>query len=282
MKRFIGLITVLMSTATAHAAAPPDPPAIAGPALVTEQIEYRHGDTVLDGYLAYAPTPGTSENATGAPEARRPGVLVVHEWYGLGDYAARRARQLAKLGYVAFALDMYGKGVRADNPQDAGKLAGIYKSDRQLMRQRARAGLEVLRSHRLTDPARIAAIGYCFGGMTVLELARSGADLAGVVSFHGNLGTPLPSRPGDIKAKVLVLHGADDPLVSPDEIKSFQEEMRKGRVDWQMSYYGGAVHSYTNPDSGSDPSVGVAYNEAADRRSWEAMKLFFDEIFRAR
>jgi len=148
------------------------------------------------------------------------------------------------------------------------------------MRARANAGLEVLKKHPLTDVNRIAAIGYCFGGTVVLEMARSGAELAGVVSFHGGLSTPNPSDAKNIKGKVLVLHGADDPAVPPDQVIAFQDELRKAGVDWQMVSYGGAVHSFTNPEAGNDPSRGAAYNEKADKRSWEAMKTFFGEIFK--
>jgi dienelactone hydrolase len=243
---------------------------ICGAAVVGNKVEYKHGDTVLEGYLAY----------DDASKAVRPGVLVVHEWYGLNDYAMKRADQLAQLGYVAFALDMYGKGVRAANSQEAGALAGKYKGDRPLMRARASAGLDVLKKQTLVDPKRVAAIGYCFGGTTVLELARSGADVLGVVSFHGGLDNPDPQPASNIRAKVLVLHGADDPLVPVKDIAALQEELRKAGADWQMVFYGGAVHSFSNPQSGSDPGKGVAYNEKADRRSWAAMKTFFDEIFK--
>jgi dienelactone hydrolase len=191
-----------------------------------------------------------------------------------------RTDQLAKLGYIAFAIDMYGKGVRAKDAKEAGTLSGTYTSDRLSMRSRAGAGLEVLKNHSLADPKRIAAIGYCFGGTTVLEMARSGAELAGVVSFHGGLATPNPGDAKNIKGKILVLHGADDPFVPPKQVIAFQEEMRNAGVDWQMVSYGGAVHSFTNPDSGNDPSKGAAYNEKADKRSLEAMKDFFAEILK--
>lgn len=242
----------------------------AGAELRTETIEYKHGDTVLEGYLAY-------DNAI---KGKRPGVLVVHEWWGNNAYSKRRAEQLAKLGYVAFALDMYGKGIVAKDAKEAGALAGIYRNDRKLMRERANAGLEVLRKHELTDTKRMAAIGYCFGGTTILELARSGAPLAGFVSFHGGLDTPDPKDAVNIKGKVLVLHGGDDPFVTADHVTAFEEEMRKAGIDWQVYIYGGAVHSFTNPDSGNDKSKGLAYDEKADRRSWEAMKMFFAEIFK--
>lgn len=238
--------------------------------LVTKTVEYRQGDTVLEGYLAY----------DDAAKGKRPGVLVIHEWKGVGPYEKGRAEQLAQLGYVAFAADIYGKGVRPATNEQAAAEAGKYRgNDRTLLRARAAAGLDKLASFPQVDPKRLAAIGYCFGGTSVLELARSGADLDGVVSFHGGLATPNPADAAKIRAKVLVLHGADDPYVPPAEVAAFQQEMRQAKVDWQMVYYSGAVHSFTNPKSGSDPAKGAAYNEKADRRSWEAMKQFFKEIF---
>ena len=236
----------------------------------TEVVEYRQGDVVLEGYLAY----------DDSFQGKRPGVVVAHEWFGQSPYERKRAEQLARLGYVAFAIDMYGKGVRARDGKEAGTLAGKYMGDRKLMRARAAAGLDVLRNRPETDPTRLAAIGYCFGGTTVLELARSGADLASVVSFHGVLDTPTPGDARNIKAKVLVLHGGDDPMVPNKQVEAFQEEMRKGGVDWQFISYGGAVHRFSNPAAGNDPSKGLAYNERADRRSWEAMKAFFAETLK--
>jgi dienelactone hydrolase len=239
-------------------------------AIRTEVVDYRHGDTVLEGYLAY----------DDSIQGKRPGVIVVHEWWGINNYVKMRTEQLAKLGYIAFAIDMYGKGARAKDAKEAGSLASTYRSDRALLRSRANAGFEVLKNHSLTDVNRIAAIGYCFGGTTVLEMARGGTQLAGVVSFHGGLGTPNPADAKNIKGKVLVLHGANDPAVPPDQVMAFQDEMRKAGVDWYFVSYGGAVHSFTNPDSGNDPSKGAAYNEKAEKRSWEAMKDFFAETFR--
>jgi dienelactone hydrolase len=242
--------------------------ATAQAAIKTKVVEYKQGDAALEGYLTW----------DDAKTGKRPGVLVVHEWTGLGSYVKKRAEMLAKMGYVAFAADIYGKGIRPATPAEANKTASMYKNDRALMRARARTGLEVLKSQKLVDPNRIAAIGYCFGGTTVLELARDGADIRGVVSFHGGLATPKPEDARNIKAKVLALHGADDPYVKADEVAAFQQEMRAAKIDWQMNIYGNAVHSFTNPEAGNDNSKGAAYNEKADKRSWEAMKIFFKEV----
>jgi dienelactone hydrolase len=238
-------------------------------AVRTEVVEYRQGETVLEGWLANDPASST----------KRPGILVVHQWKGLGAYEKKRAEMLAQLGYNVLCVDIYGKGVRADNPTDAASLAGKYKADRALLRARVNAGLEVLKKHPLTDPDRMAAIGYCFGGTTVLELARSGAQLSGVVSFHGALDTPNAGDARQIRCKVLALHGADDPFVPVKDVTAFEAEMRASGSDWQLVSYGGAVHSFTDWNAGSDNSKGAAYNEKADRRSWQAMRQFFDELF---
>jgi dienelactone hydrolase len=245
-------------------------PSPASAELVTKAVEYKQGDAPLEGYLAYE---------AGGP-AKRPGVLIVSDWMGIGKNSRARAEQLARLGYVAFVADIYGKGVHPKDGGEAGKLAGQYKGDRPLLRARVRAGLDELRKVSLVDAPRVAAIGYCFGGTTVLELARSGAPVAGVVSFHGGLGSPTPADAKQIKGKVLALHGADDPFVKEDEVKGFEEEMRAAGVDWQLVKYSNAVHSFTDQDAGSDNSKGAAYNAAADRRSWEAMKDFFAEVLR--
>jgi dienelactone hydrolase len=245
-------------------------PLFAEAAVKTKVIEYKQGDTVLEGYLAW-------DDAQSGP---RPGVLVVHDWWGPGPYTNMRSEQLARLGYVAFAADVYGKGVRPANPKECAAQAAIYRNDRALFRARVNAGLDALCQQPNVDGKRIAAIGYCFGGTGVIELARSGADIAGVVSFHGGLDSPTPADGKNIRCKVLALAGGDDPFVPPANVAAFEDEMRKGGVDWQVYTYGGAVHGFTRADSGNDPSTGLAYNARADRRSWQAMQDFFAEIFK--
>lgn len=240
-------------------------------AIKEETFDYKQGDTVLEGYLAY-------DDAV--PTEKHPGVLIVHDWMGLGEYPKFRARELAELGYVAMAVDIYGKGVRPKDAQEAGEQATFYKKDRTLMRARINAALDVLRQNPRVDPAKVAAMGYCFGGTVVLELARSGADIKGVASFHGGLDAPVRAAKGDIKTRILVMHGADDPLVPGEDVAAFQDEMRKSEADWQMMFYGDAVHSFTRSDAGDDKSKGVAYNEKADKRSWVELKDFLQDIFK--
>jgi dienelactone hydrolase len=236
--------------------------------IQTKIIEYRDGDVVLEGLLAWDDT-----------IAKAPGILIVHQWMGRTDYEEARAKQLAKQGYVAFALDIYGKGVRPSTIQKAGELAGVYKNDRSLYRRRLQVGLEQLQGQGMVDRQKIAAIGYCFGGTGVLELARSGAEINGVVSFHGGLDSLDPEEAKKIKAKVLICHGADDPFVATTDIEAMKKEFAEADVDWQMIYYSEAVHSFTQPMAGNDNSRGAAYQERADKRSWQAMNNFFDEIF---
>jgi dienelactone hydrolase len=236
--------------------------------LVTQAVEYQQDDTVLQGYLAY----------DDALKGKRPGVLVVHEWWGLNDYAKKRAEQLAGMGYVALAADMYGKGVVTKDVQEAAKLAGILKNP-ALLRARALAGLQLLSQNHLVDQKRLAAIGFCFGGSTVLELAYAGASLEGVVSFHGAFPRPSPEDAKDLKARILVLHGADDPLIPPEEITRFMDAMRQVGADWQMIYYGGAMHSFSNPEADKFGIKGAAYNVKVAARSWRHMQVFFEEIF---
>lgn len=235
--------------------------------VVGLEVDYEYDGQQFHGYLAY----DVANNSI------RPGVLVIHEWWGMNDYARRRAEELAELGFIAFACDMYGAGRIAESADSAALLAKPLYENRELMRERAAAGLWNLKNFSLCDKSRLLAIGYCFGGTCALELARSGAELTAVVSFHGGLNTPHPEDAKNIKARLLVCNGADDPHVPDEEIAAFKQEMRDAKVDYQLIHYGGAVHAFTNPAAGDDPSKGVAYNEKADKRSWELMRTFFRE-----
>lgn len=238
-------------------------------AIQSKVIDYQQGDATLEGVLVW-------DDSVSGP---RPGVLVVHQWLGLTQYEKHRAEMLAQLGYVAFCADIYGRGIRPKDTTEAGALASKYKADRQLLRERVNAGLDELKKSDLADKNRVAAIGYCFGGTAVIELARSGAQLNGIVSFHGGLDSPTPADGKNIKCPVLICQGADDPFEKPEDLAAFESEMRGAKVDWRLILYGGAVHSFTQPDPGfSNP--GARYNEKADRRSWEDMKMFFGEIFK--
>ncbi|MGH7977277.1 MAG: dienelactone hydrolase family protein [Limisphaerales bacterium] len=238
-------------------------------AIHTETVDYKQGGATLEGFLAY------DDSISG----KRPGVLVVHQWLGLTDYEKHRAEMLAQIGCVAFCADIYGKDNRPKNVQEAAAQAGKYKNDRQLLRARVNAGLDELKKNKLVDTNRVAAIGYCFGGTAVIELALSGAQLNGVVSFHGGLDAPNPADAKNIKCAVLALAGADDPFQNPNDLAAFENEMRDAKVDWQIYFYGGAVHAFTQPNPGF-VNPGAKYNEKADKRSWQAMKDFFAEIFK--
>ena len=238
-------------------------------ALKTQMVDYKDGDVALQGYLAY------DTKFKGS----RPAVLVVHEWMGLDAYAKKRTDMLASLGYIAFAADIYGKGVFPKSSEEAMKVSGDWKANPMLLRTRAQAAINTLIAQKNVNAKKIAAIGYCFGGTTVLELARAGTEIQGVVSFHGGLGSKAAAKlEGTIKTKVLVLHGADDPFVKADEVEGFVEEMQKTKANWELVSYGNSVHKFTTPEAGNDPSKGFAYNEQSDKRSWEAMKAFFKEI----
>ena len=257
MKKFFSLLLATACAVSAQAK------------IVTKTIEYRQGDTILEGHLAY------DDSLSGL----RPGVLIVHQWLGVTDYEKQRAEKLAALGYVAFCADIYGKGIRPQSIKEAGIEATKYKTDRALLRLRVNAGLAQLKKTERVDTKRVAAIGYCFGGTTVLELARSGATLNGVVSFHGGLDSPTPADGRNIKCKILACHGGDDPFVPAKDLAAFEDELRAANVDWQLIKYGGAVHSFTQPLANDNPP-GAKYNERADRRSWQDMKQFFGEIFK--
>lgn len=248
---------------------------MAGPAHsadpTTKEIEYAEGDTKLLGYLATPTAPG-----------KHPGILIVHAWKGHSENVRRVARELAGKGYVAFALDMYGKGVLAKDNDEARGLAMPFYKDPDLFRRRARAGLKVLTTQAHVDAEKIAAVGFCFGGTTVLELARDGADIAGVVSFHGSLTTTKPAKAGGVQAKVLVAHGGDDPFVSSDDVVACWKELRDAGADYQILVLGDAVHSFTDPTAGDDPSKGAAYAKQAADRAWRVAHGFFEELFGAR
>ena len=237
--------------------------------IVTKTISYEHGGKQLEGYLAW----------DDAVAGRRPGVLVVHEWWGLNDFARKQAEKLAALGYNAFALDMYGKGKVTAHPEEASEWSKKVTGNIESWRKRALAGLEVLRKDRRTDKNRIAAVGYCFGGSTVQQLAYAGADVLGVVSFHGSLVAPPEDVTGGDTAKILICHGASDPMTKKSSIPGYISAMEKSGIDWQLVMYGGAVHSFTNPGADAAGMDGVAYSESADRRSWQHMQVFFDELF---
>lgn len=242
--------------------------AAAQAAVVSEPIDYSESGQTLQGVLYY----------DDAIETLRPGVIVMHEWKGLGDYAKKRAEILAELGYVAFAADMYGKDVFAESHEQAAELSGIYFKDRVRMRERARAAYEALLLTGKVDSSHIAAIGYCFGGATVLEMARSGLPIKGVASFHGILTTSAPAEKGSVLAAVIVFNGADDAMNKAEDIQAFQDEMRAAGADWQFVNLGGAKHSFTVWDANM-PEKGIEYNEAADKRSWAMLKDFLKEIF---
>ena len=237
-----------------------------------KEVQYSAEGVTLKGYLAY----------DDAVLGKRPGVLVVHEWWGHNDYARKRARMLAELGYVALAVDMYGDGKQADHPDDAGKFAGEVAQNMPVAKVRFLSALNFLKNDPTVDADKIAAIGYCFGGGIVLNMARMGVDLKGVVSFHGSLGTENPAQLGTVQARVLVCHGSGDNFITPEQIEDFKKEMEAAGVDYKFIAYEGAVHSFTNPDAdryAKEFGLGVGYNAAADQRSWADMRSFFKKIF---
>jgi dienelactone hydrolase len=266
-KMMKGRKTVLAALATALVAV-----AGAQQELHTEEVRYEGAGASMEGFLA------RPQAAIG----KLPVVIVVHDWNGIDEYERRRCRMLAELGYLAFAADVYGREVRPKTMQESAAASGALKGNRPLLRQRLDAALEAVGKMEHADPSRVAVIGYCSGGTAALEMARSGADIVGAVSFHGGLDSPTPADAANIRGKILVLHGADDPMVPPSEMEAFMKEMRDARVDWQLIAYGGAVHSFTEPRAGSDRTRGAAYDERADRRSWEHMRLFLNEVFAAR
>jgi dienelactone hydrolase len=241
--------------------------------VVTKPVAYEHAGVKLEGYLSY-------DDEKVKPGAKAAAVLVIPEWWGLTDYPKGRAEQLAKLGYVAFAADMYGAGVVTDDPKKAGELAGQFYG-KPLMAERAQAGLDQLLASGLVDATRVAAIGYCFGGSTVQELAYAGAPLAGVVSFHGGLHAAPAGAAARTKARLLICHGAVDPFISKEEVDKFLKSMDDGKFDYQFVSYAGAVHAFTNPKADAiakAAGIPIAYHPAADKRSWGHMKQFLKEV----
>lgn len=238
-------------------------------AVKTQTIQYEQGGTTFQSFLAW----------DDAVQGKRPGILVCPEWWGLTDYAKSRAQQLAQLGYVALAVDLYGNGKTTEDPKEAGTLSGALKKNRALLRQRVNAGLEQLKKNENVDPQKTGAIGYCFGGTTAIELGRSGADVKAIVTFHAGLDSPNPADGKNIKARLLICHGGNDSFTSEKDLDAFEDEMRQNHVDWQMNIYGGAVHSFTNPGADKHGIPGIAYNAEADHRSWQAMQMFFADAF---
>jgi len=240
--------------------------------LQSEEITYNADTLSMKGYIAY----------DAAVDGKRPGVLVVHEWWGHNAYARKRADMLARLGYVALAVDMYGDGKQADHPDDAMKFASHVMQNIDQAKIRFQAALEKLKTHPAVDPEKIAAIGYCFGGGIVLHMARMGVDLDGVVSFHGSIATGMPAEKDSVKAQILVCNGADDNFVTQEQIDTFKQEMENAGVKYQFISYPGAKHSFTNPDAdlfGQKFKMPLAYNAEADNQSWQDMQAFLTSIF---
>ncbi len=234
----------------------------------TRTIDYQDGDVDLQGYLAW-------DDAVGG---KRPGVMISHAWAGRSDFENGKAEELAKLGYVGFALDNFGSGILGTNTEENSALIQPFLDDRAMLQGRLQVALEVFKGFDEVDASRVAAIGFCFGGLCVLDLARTGTDLAGVVSFHGLFGSPGNTAGHKIKAKVLALHGWDDPMAPPDQVVSLAEELSSMGADWQVHGYGNTMHAFTNPQA-NDPDFGTVYSPDADRRSWNAMQDFLSEIF---
>lgn len=241
-------------------------------AVVGEEIKYSNGGVSMTGYLAY----------DDSIKEKRPGILIVHEWWGHNEYVRKRGAMLAQLGYTALALDMYGDGKTAEHPGEAGKFAAEVRQNLPIATERFKAAMKVLEEHNTVNPEKIAAIGYCFGGGIVLQMARQGLDLDAVVSFHGSLATDAPAGPGDVKARILVCHGAEDKLVPAEQVESFKREMKNAGADYRFISYPNAQHSFTNPEADTYAekfNIPVGYNSDADKKSWQDMQDFLKEVF---
>jgi len=231
-----------------------------------EYISYQQGAANLEGYLAY-------------PEGKNlPAVIIFHAWRGRDDFVKEQARMLAHLGYAGFAADIYGKGILGKSPEESSRLMQPFMEDRSLLRKRILAAWNTVNAWKGVDRAKIAAIGFCFGGLCALDLLRMGVEIQGVVSFHGLLMAPQGINQEKIKGKALVLHGNDDPMVPPEQVRAFAEEMTHAGVDWQMHIYGNTMHAFTNPLT-NDPKAGTVYKALASKRAFLAMENFFAEIF---
>lgn len=237
--------------------------------LKTQAVRYKDGDVQLHGYFAW----------DDAIKGKRPAVMVVHEWWGLNEYARARTEMLAKLGYLAFAADMYGKGAVTEHADEAGAWSKQITSNVQAWQKRALLGLDIMRTHALADGTRTAALGYCFGGATVMQMVYAGASLDGVVSFHGSLPVPTPDQARNVRARVLIAHGSADSFIPHERITQFQSALTGAGVDWQMVTYGGARHGFTNPGADIYGIENVRYNQQADERSWAETQRFLKEIF---
>ncbi|MGD8812051.1 MAG: dienelactone hydrolase family protein [Thioalkalispiraceae bacterium] len=244
----------------------------ANAAIQTEEVKYQVNGKEFTGYMAY----------DSSIKGKRPGILVMHEWWGHDDYVRERAKMFAKLGYTAFALDMYGSGVLADHPDNAKAFMNAIFSDMDNTRKRFNKALEILRQHKTVNPDKVASIGYCMGGGLGLAMARAGADLDGVIVVHGSLGTKTPAKPGDIKARILVLTGAEDPFVPPEQVAAFKKEMEAAKVDYKLISYKGAKHSFSVEGAdakGKKFNMPLAYNKKADKDSWKQIKKFLKKTF---
>lgn len=270
---FITVTAIVSVSCNDQSTTKTEPPAeIKKPGIKEMDISYAGDNTTMNGFVAYDTSIDT----------KRPAILVIPEWWGLNDYPKMRARELAKLGYMAMAVDMYGNGLTTDSPSTAGKLATPFYANPQKAKARIDAALVALRSYQQTDTNKIAAIGYCFGGGMVLNMARLGENFKGVVSFHGSL-VGTPANKDLLKAKILVCHGADDPFVKKEEVDQFKKQMDSIQADYTFKAYPGAVHAFTNPNAtemGKKWNIPIAYNAAADSASWNDMKAFFDRIFK--
>jgi dienelactone hydrolase len=240
-----------------------------------KDVSYEANGRTLKGYIAY----------DDAIKGKRPGVLVVHDWWGQNEDARKRARMLAELGYTALAVDMYGDGKVVDNPDDAGKLSTEVSKDMRMAKARFEAGMQLLRKQETVDANEIAAFGYCFGGGVVLNMARLGEDLKGVASFHGGLATDNPAQPGKVKARIISFSGDADPMIAADKVAGFKKEMENAGANYRVVTYSGAKHAFTNPDAdelGKKFKLPIAYDAAADKDSWEQAKKFLHEVFAAK